>query len=361
MERLLLETAGKFDESRFQVGYCNLFCLDEGNGAFPSALRDRGVPYFHVRGTGWADLPSMLLRLVDIVRRERVDVLHAHMLHATIAAAASARLGRVPVFAVTRHYLGSGYVNHGRWMRSLDFGVARSAMHVAAVSNAVREDLIREGGVSPSRVSVIHNGINLDVFDAAGSCPCPDVRRSDRDFVLGAVGSLNVYKGHADLLRALPAVLRVRPDARLVIVGDGPERSSLESLAAGLGIADRVSFVGFQRNVAGWMRSFDLYVHPSHDESFGISILEAMAARRAVVATSVGGIPEVVVDGETGLLVPPTDPERLACAILTLMRDRAIARDMGDRGRRRVEEQFSIPYVIERYQELYTTLQAGQG
>lgn len=352
VERLLLSAADKHDSSRFAVAYCNLFCDSAGKGEFPRALRQKGLPYFEVPGRRWNDLPGIMVNLVRLLRRERFDIVHTHMLQGTLIGQAAARLARIPIRLVTRHY--TDEVLRGRpVVRRLEQYSMRKATRVIAVSGAVRDRLIR-GGVPEAKVQVILNGIDLSVFDnAALDKPLPWPEAWNRCFLIGCVGGLFPEKGHASLLRAMATVIRSKPNARLVIVGDGPEGASLERLAAELGIERCVLLCGFRRDVMAMLPHVHLYVHPSLSESFGVSILEAMAARKAVIATKTGGIPEVVVAGETGIVVRPRDISALSESILELASTPQLARRMGDNGRRRVEEQFDIHRSVEACEALY--------
>ncbi len=357
VERLLLDSAGRFDRDRFEISYCNLFDEKDGNGEFSGGLRQRGAPYFHIPGCRYRDLPGIVLRLASLLRREKIQVLQVQMLHATIVGVVAARLARVPVVLVNRQYTDEGYDNHGALIRKLDLSLTQTANHVTTCSAQVRDTILSQTTLPPERVGVIHNGIDLAAFDAAARAGSPFWDRSwENGILLGTAGSLNPRKGHADLLHALARVLKVRPDVRLVIVGEGRERARLEALADRLGIRSKVLLAGFQMDVATLMQHLTFYVHPSRHEPFGISLIEAMGARKAIVASAVGGIPDIVVDGQTGLLVPPSDPESLAEAILRLIREPEAAQRMGERGRARVEECFTISTVVDRYQELFSCL-----
>jgi len=361
VENLLLAAADKYDPARFSVAYCNLFCDHDGHGRFPSALRARRLPYFHIPGRRWSEIPAMITKLVRLLRREQFQVVHTHMLQATIVGQLAAQIAGVPMRLVTRHYTPDVYARKQPLMRWLDHHLARKATHVIAVSGAVRDGLVEQGRVPPERVSVIHNGIDLQAFDADRTDPPLSWGTPGEPGVwLGCVGSLFHRKGHADLLRALVKVIEVQPQTRLMLVGEGPEQARLEALARELGIADHVLFAGFQSQIPALVRRFDYYVHPSLHEPFGIAILEAMAAGKAVIGTNTGGIPELVIHGETGLLVPPSDPVALAAAILHLVSNPATAQPMGARGRQRVERYFNIRVTVDKYQELYHRL-TGMG
>lgn len=238
-------------------------------------------------------------------------------------------------------------------MRQLDRRVTRDATCVIAVSSAVRDQLLREG-VSEARVQVIFNGIDLSACDHTTlDEPLPWPESWNGRFLVGCVGGLFPAKGHADLLRAMVTVIRSQPNIRLAIVGEGPERASLERLIAELGIEHRVLLCGFRRDVTALLPHVDLYVHPSLHESFGVSILEAMAARKAVIATRTGGIPEIVVHRETGIVIPPKDISALSESILKLVSMPQRVRQMGDRGRRHVEQRFDVRATAEAHQAIY--------
>jgi len=352
VERLILSAADKYDVSRVSVAYCNLFCDRGGEGEFPRALRRKRLSCFDVPGHRWSDLPSILRRLVRLLRGERFDVLHTHMLQATLIGHVAARIARTPVAVVTRHYT-DDVLSQRPLLDRLDRRATRGAARVIAVSAAVRDQLVQRG-VSEERVRVVHNGIDLRGFDAAvpeEPLPWPD--SWNERFLIGCVGGLFPQKGHADLLRAMSVVTRSRPDARLAIIGEGPERAALEKRIAELGMGCCVRLCGFRRDAAALLRCVDLYVHPSLHESFGISILEAMAAARPVIATRTGGIPEVVADGETGVLVPPGDAPALSAAILDLAASADRSRRLGEAGRRRVEQRFEIRKTVQACEALY--------
>jgi glycosyltransferase involved in cell wall biosynthesis len=177
--------------------------------------------------------------------------------------------------------------------------------------------------------------------------------------LLCTVGSLVRWKGHADLIAAFALALKRDDSLRLLIVGDGPERGSLERIARDLEVADRVTFAGFRAEVPAILRSADIYVHAALDEALGVAILEAMAAGKPVIATAVGGVLDIIPNATVGLLVPPADPAAMADAIHRLSADPGQREQMGRRGRQHVVDNFSIQAVVARYETLYETLAAG--
>jgi glycosyltransferase involved in cell wall biosynthesis len=348
-ERLLLSLLARHDRASVDTTVCNTFF---GDGPFVEALRNGGHRTVSLPGRASFRAASMIaLRLAAHLRRERYDVVHMHLVHSSIVGELAARLGGARVAIVTRHYTEEGYAGKGWLLRKLDALAARAATRVVAVSGSVRNHLIANG-VPADRITVIYNGIDLAAIDRAIPPHCV---HDGGGVHLGAVGSLTARKGHATLLRAF-AKLPAHLDARLTIVGEGPEREHLQSLIATLGLGGRVELAGYRSDVCSLLREIDVYVQASLQESFGIAVLEALAARRAVVASNTGGIPEIITDEESGLLVPPDDAEALTAALTRLASDAALRRRLADGGRARVEAAFTIEETARRYEALYREL-----
>jgi len=177
--------------------------------------------------------------------------------------------------------------------------------------------------------------------------------------VIGTVSVLRGKKGHRFLLEAAARLRQEYPGLKVIVVGDGPGRDGLWREAKALELERTVSFLGFRQDIPRILATFDVFVFPSLEEALGAAILEAMAAGKAVVASRVGGIPEAVVDRETGLLVPPADSGALAEAVRKLLQDPDLRRRMGEQGRLRVEEQFSLNRMLDRTAALYRDLCTG--
>lgn len=353
VERLLLDLASHYDRSHFDVWHCNLFDRTAGTGAFPNALKATELPYFEIEGSRWHGLPKILRKLLRLIKSEEFDVVHLHMLHATIIGGVMACFARSPAIVVTKHYTYD--VLDSAVFRVLDRVFTNRADRIAAVSKVVEADILKHGA-NRSSTTTIYNGLDLATFDPR-SCEHVDQLASGENSVLiGCVGNLNTIKGHEYFVRAMPEILRSFPPARFVLIGEGAERSHLEQLSRSLGVADAVILTGFRENVPALLAQIDLYVQPSLRESFGIAILEAMAASKCVVASDVDGIPEVVLDGVTGLLVPPADVDAIARAVCSLLGDAARRDGMGIAGRARVEQEFDIKATAGAYQQLYLKL-----
>lgn len=348
VERLLLDMAGHYDSSKFEVSHCNLFCEEDGNGIFAKALKATGLRYFAIKGRRWFELPFILAALWRILGREQIDILHLHMLHATILGGLAAAFRPRVRTMVTRHY--TSILIRNRALRSLDRFFTRRADSVIAISEYVKNDLIGSG-IDHGKITVIFNGTDIARLDRAAKDN--DTEAFAGSPLIGSVGSLTKRKGHEFLLRAMPEVLSQFPDAHLAIVGEGPEQERLLEVIDELGINANVELVGFRPNVAPFLGTLDIYVHPSLLEPFGIAILEAMTARKCVIACAVEGVPELISEGETGFLVPPADPDQLAKALCHALSEPDRCRRMGEAGRRRVVDEFSIERTVRLYETLY--------
>lgn len=294
-------------------------------------------------------------RLIRLLRRRRPDILHAHLFYASLFGSPLARLAGVPVVIETPHV--RELWRHG-WKSSyaIDRGIARAVDYFIAVSEANAEYLRHEKRLPVRKVVVIRNGCDLRRFDP-DRAPDPGLRArlglSGDEPVLLVMARLEPQKRHADLLAAMPTVLRQHPRAQLVLAGDGRLRGELESQCARMGIANHVHFVGHQNEVAPWLTLATLTVLPSWFEGLPLAALESLAAGRAVVASAVDGTTEVVRDGETGLTYPAGDCDRLTQALLRALADPAACRRWGAQGRRWVERHFDQQAQVSRTAALY--------
>lgn len=304
-----------------------------------------GIPA-HDLGMAWRGDPRVLLRLARLLRREHVQVLFTFMFHPTLLGRLVGWLCGVPVRVSSERTMaweGAGRRMLNRWTVPL-------ATHVVAASDRVAAYAAQEFRIPPERLTTIPNGVDLDHFRPAGR------ERRGETPVIGSTARLHVENDHATLLRAFARVVARWPEAQLLLVGRGPEEPRLRELASALGISARVCFVGEQADVAPYLQQMELYVQPSLAAGMPVSVLEAMATGLPVVATAVGGTPEVVVDGETGLLVPPGDPLALADKLEKLLEDRSIADAFGRAGRARVEAHFGEGLMLRRMEALLDRL-----
>ncbi|HEY7736734.1 MAG TPA: glycosyltransferase [Candidatus Limnocylindrales bacterium] len=288
----------------------------------------------------------------------RPDVVHGHMYRAeVIATKAAIALGRAghprPYIVNTVHSSRVRSVADREELRRLTPEMDR----LIAVSEAIVRKLVVEGRSLPGgpRIELIHNGVDLARYDHQE--PCCTLRdeygMEPGSRIVGVVARLEPEKGHPTLLEAWPAVLAASPDAYLLVVGEGSQREVLERQAARLQIAHRVVFAGRRDDVPAVTAALDVAVLPSYREAQGLSILEAMALSRPVVASAVGGIPEMIEDGVTGLLVPPHDPQALASAIVRCLADHPFADTLGRAGHDLVHARFCVDLMVSAIERVY--------
>jgi glycosyltransferase involved in cell wall biosynthesis len=294
-------------------------------------------------------------RLSRLFNRTRPDVVHAHDPHAVAMAALGLSMSTLdppPVLVASRRVDFRLKKNSfSRWKyRQVDAFVCASA----AIA-----DLLAKDGVSPSRIVTIHEGIDVErIARTEPASVHAELWLPAHAPVVGSIGALVEHKGHRHLIDAAAIVVRQVPDARFVVFGEGPLRPALEQQIRHLHLEKHIFLPGFRPDVIAFLKRFDLFVMCSEMEGLGTSILDAMAAGRAVVGTRTGGIPEVVDDGVTGILVPPSDPQALAVAISMLLDDPAARERMGAAGWTRVRERFTMERMVEDTRRLYRELVA---
>lgn len=294
--------------------------------------------------------------LAALLHEARVDVLLCHGYKADLVGRPAARLAGAPVAAVSRGWTGENF--KVRWYDRIDRLFLSRMDRVVCVSDG-QAAKVRAAGVPDWRICVIRNAARAEAFRD----PDPEQRRHmesllvrpGRQLVMTA-GRLSTDKGIHVLLDAVPAVLARTPEARFVICGDGDQRGRLETQARDLGISDVVAFAGFRNDLDQWMPNADVFALPSFTEGLPNVLLEAHAGEVPVVATAVGGTPELVADGVTGWLVPPGDPPALADRIVRLLADDALRSRMGRAARQRVRDHFTFAIQAQEYRELFDEL-----
>lgn len=225
---------------------------------------------------------------------------------------------------------------------------------------SLKDQLKRFSWIKQEKVKVIPNGIDLSRFNFDMKKERERLFRkyslNPQIILIGVPARLVEAKGHIYLLQAIPEIVKAFPQVKFLFAGDGSEKEALKKLTSQLNLEDHVIFAGYIKEIFQTMAGFDLLVLPSISEGFGGALAEGMALKKPIVATRVGGIPEVVEDQKTGLLVPPTDPHSLAQAIITLLQDKNLASRLGEEGRRRVETYYTIDKMIEKIEALFSDL-----
>lgn len=324
-------------------------CCVKREGELAARLDPRiRLTCLHAReGNDW----RVPLRLAQMIRARKYDVVHSHSWGVLLESALAALLARAPRLVHTIH---GNYLEYPPGLASY---FKKSLRHLAerlmayrhnrivAVSDSIQRDVRRDIGLPLSRMVTIHNGI-----------PCttayhPGPVTSTTTFA--TVGRLAEIKNHAMMLRAFAVIVRTQPAARLYIVGDGPERLKLETLARELGVAGNVDFLGFRNDVSELLAKTDVFLMSSHHEGISIAILEAMCAGLPVIATRVGGVAETVQHGVTGLLVADNDEQGMAQAMQDLITSGSERRRLGEGGKALMHREFSIGNTADRYYQIY--------
>lgn len=354
-EKLASFLACSVDRSRFDTSVLALY----GGGALSKELQEKSVPYYFFQPTSSLDEKYGLQRkLFKFICQIRPDIIQVHGSYA---------LTRIlPVATITNTKL--IYTVHSKYtlqtIPRLRIMVRMGSVfcdRIVAVSNQLRLFLEKETWCKKRRIIVIHNGVDLIKFsprDIDGQLPesgfpSPCITR------IGVIGRLTEAKDHAGLLKAWANVSRLHPASKLVLIGDGELREHLETLSENLRIASHIQFMGDRNDIPEIISQMDLMVLPSKREGFPISILESMAMKKPVIATNVGGVPEIIDHGFNGYMVPAQNPKALANAILHFFGHRDDFSRMAKNGYLTVKEKFSSSVLLKRYEDLYHEVYSG--
>lgn len=373
-EKHVRDLVHRLDRERFRPV---VIATAEG-GPLEADFADMGVPVHVIGYQGFTRRRGQALRrirmamasirtLADTLRAEDAVIVHAYLPAANVLGAIAGCLaGRPPIIVSKR---GLCHYKKGRPILAFFENVANLAADAVLVnSDAVAVAVRSAERFCGRKIRRIYNGIDAASPAASGPAapsgggPALDPPLPPDAAAILYVANLFPYKGHLDLVEAAAAVAARFPKARFLLAGrEEGTGAQVRSRIEALGLRDHVRLLGPRDDVAALMAAADLIVHPSHEEGFSNTILEAMAAGKAVVATAVGGIPEAVEEGVTGVLVPPRSPERLAEALLSLLENPARARAMGEAGRRRVLDTFPLAKMVREIEDLYGTILRGGG
>jgi len=353
-QRHLLEVVRGLDPARYAL---EMWTASADPGDLAPVFERAGVPVrsFGIRSTMLSPRTlGAVRRVAGDMRRRGVQVVHGYLFEGNFLAALVGRAGRLPVTLVSKRSLD----RYGRLDRRLAAWLSnRLADRVTVNAEAVRELVVHHEWCAPSRIELIPNGVALptSLDGAAAAASEAEIDPRGDGPLVGMVGRLSWKKGYEHAIEAARLLAARIPGLRFDVVGDGPLRAQLEHQAKTAGLEGTVRFLGQRRDVPDLMRRFDCFVLSSVIEGMPNALLEAMALGRPVVTTSAGGSAEVVVDGESGFVVPPADPAALAAAVERVLRDPALARSLAESGERRVRERFSLEAMLGAIDGLYTT------
>lgn len=335
LEKLLVEFARHTDRNRFELKFVSF----SGRGALADDIESAGWQVVTLNQEEGLR-PGAVLRVAALLRTWQADILHTHDPKTLVYGAPAARIARVAHIVHTCH--GNGLAPFPRAARAFSM-----AFWLADKMVCVSDDLTRqmvEIGINPHKICTVLNGINTSFFSFAGP-------KSGTDTV--TVARLSPEKDIATLIQAVEIIRKACPAFRLEIAGDGVCMDELQAMVRELGLENQIRFLGQIRDVRVALERASLFILPSLREGVSLTLLEAMACGLPVVATRVGGNPEVVKEGETGLLVPARSPGELAQAILSLLQDPDLLQRMGLAARQRIEQHFDIRSMVSKYEEIY--------
>jgi glycosyltransferase involved in cell wall biosynthesis len=313
-----------------------------------------GARYHYFNAPKRSKYPIALWEIMQLLRQERVDVIQTHLFDAGILGLLAARLARTPVKIVARHHMDEPQLLGKRSHVEMDRWISRAADCVVVPSRAVQDYIYSQERHKNDNVIVIPYGFNFDSLDATDE-DRSKVRAEfglQSKFLLGCVGRFFKNKGHVYLFEALMELINEIPEIHLLLLGSG-DKSRLEKIIGECGLEKFVTFAGYRRDVPACMKAMDLFVHPSLSESFGQVVVEAMNVGTAVVAAGVGGVPEIVTDHQTGLLVPPGNANAISHAVLELYRDSELRRGLAQAGQKSVRERFSVDQMVTKQLNSY--------
>lgn len=299
---------------------------------------------------------SLILKVKRLIEEEGIDIIQTTLLYADLIGAIAARLANVPsVISWETVSHGSFDTLRTKQRHKMAYRFAmRYVKKIVAVSDETRDSIIMYRKIDSEKIQTIHYGVNLNKFQKISSNgKRQEIGISEDAKVIGVVARIEEVKGHRYLIEAAQEIVKKIPSVYFIFIGDGSLRTELENRVEELGLTSHFKFLGFRKDVHELLNSIDVFVLPSISEGLPNVILEAMASEKPVVASAVGGIPEAVIDGETGYLVPEKNTVALQEAITKLLEDKVSLTEMGKNARRRVEEEFSLQKEISEFEKLY--------
>jgi glycosyltransferase involved in cell wall biosynthesis len=357
-QRHLVEVLKRINRAKFAPYIAVL----DGGGSLLANVLEMGLPFYSLSIDNLLYHPSTLLKVLRFaayLRRERIQVIHTYLYESDVIGLLAGLMARVPVKITSRRSM-LFLRNRGHELlasRILHLGCDR----VIAVCEAVRVEAIRREGLPASKISAINNGVDLPRYQGGNPPPRDLLSLRNGKPLIGMVATLKPIKDIHTFLKALYFLDQWNSNWLAMLVGDGPLRHALEKEARVLGLEDKVVFIGQRDDIQNVIPLMDISVLSSRSEGMSNALLESMAAAKPVIASNVGGNPEVVEDGVTGILLPPSDPQALAFAMMHLLQDKERATKMGQAGRKRIEKLFLLDDMVRTMETVYEDLLAIKG
>lgn len=324
-----------------------ILCLNKG-GDLNKVAKDSHLKVTELNKKDGLDI-NLIFELSKFIRANRFDIIHTHNMAPLIYGTLASRLAFNSNLINTRHGRETKTVNPLIWALN---------QKIVAISNDAKERMLKCNRMNPKKAFVIHNGTELKTFDIKLSSEDKlqfkkQLGLRDDTLILGNIGRLAKEKDQGTLIKAVKKMVAKKNKVELIIVGDGPLNKELKSLVQELNCAESIKFLGYRDDISKLLQIIDVFILSSYTEGISLTLLEAMAAGKPIVATKVGGNPEVVDDGKTGILVPCGFPERIESAVMRFYANRSLIPEFAEAGRKRAYELFSLQNMTDKYEDLY--------
>ena len=354
-ERVFSQIINGLNSGRYHISL-----ISSSNEQFRNAIQNPQVQYHNLDFFKRFN-PVSIFKMVKIIRNNRIQIIHGQGARAEFHARIAKRIAGNPLYistiAMPVEGFDVGFIRKKAY-RFADYFSEQYVDRFIVVSDALKEMLIHKRNIPDSTVVRIFNGIELDSFT-----PNPEfssfreqLQISRNTFLIGAIGRMVWQKGFEYLIRAIPMVIDAYPDSKFLLVGDGPLNERLKNLVRRFKIEKHVVFTGFRNDISEILSAIDLLAVPSIIEGFPMITLEAMAMMKPIIASNIDGISEQIIDGESGILIPPKDSDALAGSIIDTLRNKGLKKTLGINARKRVETAFSIEKMLFETEKIYQLL-----
>ncbi len=347
-EQVISNLIENTNQSKYNL---SIICLDQTIGPFGRKLQEKGCQVISFNRKPGFDL-SLIRQIHDYIIRCNVDILHCHQYTPYIYGLFASFFTSAKVI-FTEH--GRFYPDKRKFKRVvLNPFLSFFTNTITAISLATRDALVEYENFPRKKIKIVYNGIDDSLYTTSFAANRKaSLGINKKDYVLGTVARLDTIKNQKMMIKSLASVRETYPNTFLIIVGDGPERNSLEAFVSSLGFSSHVIFTGFKDDVYNYLKTMDIFLLTSFSEGTAMTLLEAMAAGLPCIVTDVGGNPEIVEDNETGFIIPNDDEKTLADKICILFKDENLKKKIGKAGRRRFEEHFTVDKMVAAYEKIY--------
>lgn len=354
-EQVILSQVKGINRKIIDIEVCTL----SSKGELHDELDKLEVKNYNLDLKNWLYMPIAVYRLYRLLKKERYDILNTLLFHASVIGICIGKIAKVPYIIESRQYADFMYKYNFKLKQIIDRMVSQKVDHIIACSNAAKEIITNHERVDTRKITVIYNGTSINKFKLQSIKQREQIRKTlgiEDKIVLSFTARLRPAKGHKYLLEAISIIKNQYPRVVLLLIGDGVLRYELDTLTRQLNIESNVRFLGQRTDIPDLLSVTDIYVHSSVEEGFGIAIIEAMAAGLPVVATNVGGIPEIITNNINGILVPSENPQAFVDSISYLIEHPKNRKILAEKGKQHVETTFTDDVMIKKYMEVYVKI-----